>query len=123
MTTLKRLTLAALTLAAGTATLAAQPRYRDVTIPAGTRVAIRLDASHSTKSSRVEENADGTLAAAIRVNGVTVVPAGSRIDGIVSLVDEPGRVKGRGQIGLRFTDLRYDGERYPVAASYVRVAP
>lgn len=102
----------------------AQPqRFREVTLPAGTRIQLRLGSGYSSASSRVEQRVDATLVSNVRANGVTALPAGSRVSGVVSSVERPGKVKGRGEIGLRFNDVIVGGERYPINASYLRVAP
>ena len=98
-------------------------RYREVTLPAGTRLQLRLGSGYSSEMSHVEQRVDATIVSTVRANGVTALPAGSRVSGVVSSLERPGKVKGRGRIGLRFTDVVVDGERYPIAASYVRVAP
>ena len=98
-------------------------RYREVTLPAGTRLQLRLGSGYSSEMSHVEQRVDATIVSAVRANGVTALPAGSRVSGVVSSLERPGKVKGRGRIGLRFTNVVVDGERYPIAASYVRVAP
>jgi len=101
---------------------AAQPRYREVTLPAGTRLSLRMGSSYSSASSRVEQGVTASLASNVRANGVTVIPAGSHVSGVVSAVERPGRVKGRGVIGLSFRNVTVDGERYPITAGYTRVA-
>lgn len=103
--------------------VAATQRYREVTIPAGTRISLRLGSSYSSASSRVEQGVSASLASSVRAGGITAIPAGSRVSGVVSSVERPGRVKGRGEIGLSFTNVTVDGERYPIAAGYTRVAP
>jgi hypothetical protein len=98
-------------------------RYREVTRPAGTRLTLRVGSAYSSASSYVEQGVNATLVSSVHANGVTVLPAGSRVSGIVSSVERPGRVKGRGSIAMRFNNVIANGERYPIAASYARVAP
>jgi hypothetical protein len=101
----------------------ASQRYREVTIPAGTRLSLRLGSSYSSASSRVEQGVTASVVSSVHANGVTAIPAGSRVSGVVTAVERPGRVKGRGVIGLAFHNVTVDGERYPIAAGYTRVAP
>jgi len=98
-------------------------RYREVTLPAGTRLTLRMGSAYSSASSHVEQGVNATLVSSVRAGGVTALPAGSRVSGVVSSVERPGRVKGRGEIGLQFTNVVANGERYPIAAGYARVAP
>ncbi|TAK14751.1 MAG: hypothetical protein EPO35_09110 [Acidobacteria bacterium] len=109
-------------IAVASTSLTAQ-RYREVTVPAGTRIQVRVASSYSSAASHVEDRVEGAIVTNVRAGGVTALPEGTQITGVVSSVQRPGKVKGRGSIGLRFTDVVVDGERYPVSATYVRVAP
>lgn len=102
---------------------AAATSYREVTLPAGTRLQLRIGSAYSSASSRVEQSVNATVVSSVHAKGVTALPAGSRVSGVVSSVERPGRVKGRGRIGLQFTNVTVDGARYPISASYARVAP
>ncbi len=97
--------------------------YREVTVPAGTLIHVRLTSSYSSASSRIEDRIGGTLAAPVRIDGVDAIPAGSHVSGVVSSAVRPGKVKGRGVIGVRLTEVTAHGDRYSLSASYTRVAP
>lgn len=84
--------------------------YREVTLPAGTVLPIDLLTSVGSDISRVEQPVEGRLRAAVRSNGVEVLPAGTRLSGHVTQAQRPGRVKGRGLIALRFTRIDTPGE-------------
>jgi hypothetical protein len=102
----------------------AEERVREITIPAGTQLRLRLGSTVSSRSSRVEDPVQATLRAPIVINGVTVVPAGAVVSGYVTETRRSGRVKGRARIGVRFTTVRVAGSRYPVrTASIAREAP
>ena len=98
-------------------------RYREVTLPAGTRVQLRLGSGYSSETSHVEQRVNATVVSSVGAGGYTALPAGSRVSGVVSSVERPGKVKGRGSIALRFSDVVVGGERYSMVASYARVAP
>ncbi len=98
-------------------------RYREVTLPAGTTIRLRLGSDYSSETSSVEQRVNATVVSGVSGDGYTALPAGSRVSGVVSSVERPGKVKGRGSIGLSFSDVIVGGERYPIAASYTRVAP
>jgi hypothetical protein len=84
---------------------AARPSTRQVTIPAGTILRVRLDRALGSDISRVEETVPGTLARAVMVGGRTILPAGSAASGYVAQATRPGRVKGRGRLAVRFTRI------------------
>jgi hypothetical protein len=91
-----------------------RPVYRDVTIPAGTTLPLSLTSSVASDSSAVEDAVTAELTRAITIDGRDVLPAGARLDGLVTAVDDAGHVKGRAMVAFRFTSLRTGGEQYDV---------
>ena len=99
---------------------------REITIPAGTILRVRLNSAIATDTATVEQRVHGTLSSALVVDGRTAVPAGSAVSGYVTGVDRSAKVKGRARLALRFTDLtaRDTGERYRISTrTWVREAP
>ncbi len=84
------------------------------TIPAGTLLHLRLDKAVGSDISRVEEPVRAGLTRPIVMHGRTVVPAGSVALGHVTAVRQPGHLRERSLVSLRFTELqpRGDEERY-----------
>jgi len=98
--------------------------YHDVTIPTGTALPLALTSSVASDTSTVEDVVSARLTHAITIDGRDVLPAGARLDGVVTDVDGSGRVKGRAMIAFRFTSLRTGDEHYDVqAAPLTYVAP
>lgn len=95
---------------AAAAAAAATPDVREITIPAGTILPVVLDTGVSSSASRVEEPVHAHLAQPIVVHGVTAVPTGSRISGVVTDATRSGRVKGRAHVAMRFETLTPAGE-------------
>ena len=97
---------------------------REITIPAGAVLRLRLASPVSSVSSRVEDPVHATVQRAVVVNGVTVVPAGASVSGYVTEARRSGRVKGRARVGVRFTTLHVGGSNYRIrTASVTRTAP
>jgi hypothetical protein len=88
------------------------PQYREVTLPAGTTLRLRLQSAVASDSSRVEDTVRAELREAVVVDGATVLPAGTALTGVVTDVERSGRVKGRARIAYRFNAISYEGERY-----------
>lgn len=88
---------------------AAAPAYREVTLPAGTVLPVDLETSVGSDISRVEQPVHGRLRRAIVEHGVEVLPAGAAISGHVTAAQRPGKVKGRGYVAFRFTQLDTPG--------------
>jgi hypothetical protein len=103
----------------------ASREYREVTIPAGTVLPVRLETSVGSDTSRVEQPVRGALRRAVFVHGVEVLPAGAALTGHVTAARRPGRVKGRGYVAIRFNELDTPGEgRTRIATAQVgRLAP
>src|SRR5262245_23937754 len=97
------------------------PAFREVTIPAGTRLPIVLDTSVGSDTSRVEQPVHAHLSQPIVVHGVTVLPSGSRVAGVVTDARRSGKVKGLAHIAMRFNSVspRADDERYSFHAGSV----
>jgi hypothetical protein len=94
------------TIVEATAPAAEEPRYRTVTVPAGTTLSLSLQSGVSSNTSSVEDRVAAALRRPLVVNGVTVAPAGATVTGYVTESTRSGRVKGRARIGVRFTSLR-----------------
>ncbi len=100
--------------------------YREVTVPAGTVLPLELKSTVSSATSHVEDPVHATLRRAIAIKGLTALPAGTAVVGHVTNAKRSARVKGRAQVGFRFTqiDLPGEGGRLAIRTSAVgRVAP
>ena len=105
---------------AGTRSAAAnRPVYREVTIPTGTALPLALTNAVGSDTSAVEDAVSARLTQAITIDGRDVLPAGARLNGEVTAVDGPGRVKGRAMIAFRFTSLRNGDDQYDIEAAPV----
>ena len=89
-------------------------RDRQVTIPAGTVLRVRLAQSIGSDLSHVEDTVRGSLASPVTIGGRTILPTGTPALGIVTDAERSGRVKGRGRVAVRFHQLTADGERYSI---------
>jgi hypothetical protein len=100
-------------------------RFHERTLPAGTALSVRLDTSVHSATSNVEDPIEGTLMDAIVVDGVTLLPAGSRLKGEVTSVESAGKVKGRASLGIRFRTIAVTGHEapYAIVLTLNRVAP
>ncbi len=82
------------------------PEVKIVTIPAGRRLIVRTVDSISSEKNRPGDTFLLTLDEPLVVNGLLVAPKGSEVIGRVVHVKEPGRVKGRAEIGFTLVQLR-----------------
>jgi hypothetical protein len=75
------------------------------TIDAGTKVPLSLINSVSTKQAQAGDRVYLETAFPVLVNGRIAIPVGSWVTGTVTDVKKPGRVKGRGELYIRFDTL------------------
>ena len=101
--------------------LPATARFREFTLPEGTKLVLRLGSPVASDTSRVEDTVEATLAEAVVVDGIDVLPAGSAVRGEVAAVQPAGKVKGRASLALRFTSISVAG-RDEVSAIVARTS-
>jgi hypothetical protein len=75
------------------------------TIPAGTRVSVRINSELKSGTQQVGDTFDGVLENAVVVNGRTVAPRGSSVHGRVTSSKDSGRLHAPGYIAIRLTDI------------------
>ncbi len=80
-------------------------RLENVTIPANAVIGIQVENGVSTTTAKVEDPVRARVTRDLLAGSDVVVPAGSRLLGNVTLVEEGGRVKERARLGIRFHTL------------------
>lgn len=84
------------------------------TIPAGTRVTVRLGQTINSSTAHDGDNFEATVTSPIVVKGKTLVASGSPATGRVVGANSRGKFKGAALLSLRLDSLRINGERTPV---------
>jgi hypothetical protein len=87
-------------------------------VPADHALRLSIDTPLSSETARVEDPVEATLATAVTIDGVEVIPAGSTVRGTVTGVEASGKVKGRASLSLQFTTLVVREERVPISARW-----
>lgn len=86
-------------------------------LPGGSTVEVRLDQEIGTKVSKVGDHFTATVEnAVVAQNGATVVPAGSKIHGKVTGLDNSDRLGDAAVIKVDFERLTVNGRDYPFNA-------
>jgi hypothetical protein len=83
----------------------APPTRRDVVIEADSVLGLEVANTVSSDTAEVEDRVDARVTRDLRVDGEVVVPAGSRVQGAVTLVERGNKFKGRARLGVRFHTL------------------
>lgn len=81
------------------------PQTRTVTLAADSVVGLQLEQTISSASAKVEDAVQARVTRDVFADGVMVIPAGTRVTGSVTLVDEGGKVRERARLGVRFHTL------------------
>lgn len=92
----------------------AAPTYRDVIIPAGTVLKVRLVSDLASDESQVEDAVRATVSAPVTVQGEAVIPDGTPVRGSVLAVARAAKVKGRASLAFRFDSLSLDDADYDI---------
>jgi hypothetical protein len=101
-----------------TAVPAPPPQPVNVTIPAGTELAIRIDQRISVKTSHAGDTFTGEVQAPVLASdGSTLVPKGADVNGVIDESHRGGHFKGRSTLELRLTSLVVNGTTYPLTTS------
>lgn len=80
---------------------------RTASIPAGTKVPLALKQAISTKSAKEGDPVYAETTFPFVVNDHIIIPAGTYVQGRISHVRRPGRVKGRAELLMHFTSMIY----------------
>jgi hypothetical protein len=96
----------------------APPAPLEVSIPAGTSLAVRVDQRISVKTSHAGDTFTGEIVEPITASdGNLLVPKGSTVRGVIDAAHRRGRFKGASLLQLRLTAISVDGIDYPVRTS------
>ncbi len=96
---------------------------RQVVVPDGTKLEIRLTSSVSSQESYVNDKVTGEVVEPVAVDGVNVIPAGSTVSGAVTAVSRLHRVGGQARVAFELTRLvTPDGVEHPISLHYDRTA-
>ena len=96
-----------------------KPRFREVSVPTGTELALELTTALSSETAQIETPVTARLRRPVVVDGLTVFPAGAVFHGNVTEVERAGRVKGRSHLAFRFTEVAINGQRDPARTNVV----
>ena len=89
-------------------------------VPAGTALMVKLETTLATFSNRAGDPFRGSLTQPVVLDGKTVIPAGTTVEGRVTKVAEPRRISGKPTIGILAEALILPtGERFFLDATLV----
>jgi type IV secretory pathway VirB10-like protein len=90
-----------------------------VTVPSGTRLAVELERTLSSRTSRVGESFRARVTSPVHARGVVAIPRGSEVVGVVTRAGGTRKIGGQQVLGVRFTSLVLPhGPTVPIRASF-----
>jgi len=90
---------------------------QQVSIPAGTTLHCRLTQTITTQANHRGDSFTATVSEPIMVDGREVIPFGAKVEGRISWLERPGRIRGVGQVRLTpETLVMPDGSSVPLSA-------
>ena len=93
------------------------PITREIVIPSGTLVALRMIDAVDSKTDHVGQTFKASLDAPVIVNGVTIIPKGSDAFVKLSKVETAGNLSGRSEINLQLDRLYVNNKSYTVESN------
>jgi hypothetical protein len=90
------------------------PEAPGVTVPAGTALALTMDAEVTTKDKVVGDTFTATLSNDVVVDGKVIFPAGSKVSGHVAEAERPGKTSGRGKMVLSYDSISANDKSYAI---------
>jgi len=103
--------------AAAATSVQAQQAQRMVTIPAGTRLLVRMVDSIDARTSRAGTLFTARLQGNLAVGNLVVAPDGSMIHGRIAQAQGAGRGAGRSQLQLELTDIMINNTPFPIVST------
>lgn len=91
-----------------------QPVVKDVTIPAGTIVPVRITESLDTKTAQTNDAFHGALAADLGVQGVIALRRGAPVVGRIVDAREAAHFKGQALLSIELTEILRGGQKIAV---------
>ena len=86
-------------------------------VPVGTEIDVRLQGSLSSATAQVEDRFQATTLVDLMQNERLLVPAGSTMRGVVSLVNKAGHIERKGSMTVVFDQIAVRGRSYPIRAT------
>jgi hypothetical protein len=92
-----------------------QPVFRDLTVPAGYAIAVRVTQTLDSADAQQGQTFSGIVANDVMADGVIALAAGTRVSGQVDNVQDAGHFKGSSMLTVSLTSVTTRGERVSIA--------
>jgi len=100
---------------------AAPQGSKKVSVPAGTRILIRMIDSIDSSKQQTGYRFTASLETNLQVDNIVVAPRGTKVYGRLAAAESAGRMSGSSQLTLELTDIMINGTAYPLLTSTYEV--
>ena len=90
---------------------------KPLVVPADTVIAVVLDQTISSKTSKPGDRFSATVQSPVEVDGKVAIPKGARAGGVVKEVKAAGRFKGGALLVLKLTSVTVNGKDHEIQTS------
>src|SRR5713101_3941906 len=90
---------------------------KPLVVPADTVIAVVLDQTISSKTSKSGDRFSATVESPVEVEGKVAIPKGARAEGVVSEAKAAGRFKGGAVLSLTLTSVTVSGKDHEIQTS------
>ncbi|HTF66334.1 MAG TPA: hypothetical protein VK638_26975 [Edaphobacter sp.] len=112
--------LAGMATAMSAMTAAAQ-NAREVTVPAGTRILIRMADAIDSSKQQAGYRFTASLETNLQAGNAVVAQRGTTVHGQLASASSAGKMSGRSELGLELTDIVMNGTTYPLLTSTYQI--
>jgi hypothetical protein len=85
-----------------------------ITVPAGTRILVRMADSIDSSKQQAGYRFSGSLETNLQADNVVVAPRGTSVFGRLASASSAGKMSGSSELGLELTDVVINGTSYPL---------
>ena len=93
-----------------------QPVFRDLTIPAGYAIAVRVTQTIDSADAQQGQTFSGVVANNVMADGMVALPAGTHVAGTVDAVQEAAHFKGNSLLTISLNSVSQRGATVPIAS-------
>ena len=90
---------------------------KPLVVPADTAIAVVLDQTISSKTTKSGDKFSATVESPVEVEGKVAIPKGARAEGVVKDAKAAGRFKGGAVLALTLTSVTVNGKDYEIQTS------
>ena len=105
---------AALLVGLVTTMIAITAAAQKVTVPAGSRILVRMADSIDSSKQKAGFRFTGSLETNLQADDVVVARRGTPVYGLLATASSSGRMKGSSELGLELTEIVINGTSYPL---------